>query len=71
MNSDNSENAPASRVRDGTSILKWYRRFSQDSSKDNWGELIKLVSENNQETKTIMEEKLTDEKYKEFLKSKN
>lgn len=70
-NSDNSENAPASRVRDGTSILKWYRRFSQDSSKDNWGELIKLVSENNQETKTIMEEKLTDEKYKEFLKTKN
>ena len=69
--SDNSENAPASRVRDGTSILKWYRRFSQDNSKDNWGELIKLVSENNQETKTIIEEKLTDEKYKEFLKTKN
>ena len=69
--SDNTENAPASRVRDGTSILKWYRRFSKDSTKDNWGELIKLVSENNEETEKIIKEKLTDEKYKEFLKTKN
>lgn len=69
--SDNTENAPASRVRDGTSILKWYRRFSKDSSKDNWGELIKLVSENNEETEKIIKEKLTDDKYKEFLKTKN
>ena len=69
--SDNTENAPASRVRDGTSILKWYRRFSKDSSKDNWGELIKLVSENNEEVEKIIKEKLTDEKYKEFLKTKN
>tara|TARA_B100001250_G_C19737890_1_gene761652 strand:+ start:503 stop:1159 length:657 start_codon:yes stop_codon:yes gene_type:complete len=69
--SDNTENAPASRVRDGTSILKWYRRFSKDNTKDNWGELVNLVSENNEETKKILEEKLTDEKYKEFLKTKN
>ena len=69
--SDNTENAPASRVRDGTSILKWYRRFSKDSTKDNWGELIKLVSENNEEVEKIIKEKLTDEKYKEFLKTKN
>ena len=69
--SDNTENAPASRVRDGTSILKWYRRFSKDSTKDNWGELIKLVSENNEEIEKIIKEKLTDEKYKEFLKTKN
>ena len=69
--SDNTENAPASRVRDGTSILKWYRRFSQDSSKDNWGELINLVSENNEEIKNIIKDKLTDLNYKNFLQSKN
>jgi len=69
--SDNTENAPASRVRDGTSILKWYRRFSKDSTKDNWGELIKLVSENNEEIEKIIKEKLTDEQYKGFLKTKN
>ena len=58
-------------MRDGTSILKWYRRFSKDSTKDNWGELIKLVSENNEEIEKIIKEKLTDEQYKGFLKTKN
>ena len=47
------------------------RRFSQDRSKDNWGELINLVSENNEEIKNIIKDKLTDLNYKNFLQSKN
>lgn len=35
-NSDNSENSSSSRVRSGTSIMKWFRRFSTKENIYNW-----------------------------------
>ena len=42
-NSDNSENAASSRVRIGTTIIKWFRRLSKVKNKDNWKELVNIV----------------------------
>ena len=64
-NSDISENAASSRVRPAdTNIIKWYRRFSKDNTKHNWIELIDLISEDDDERKELLTEKLTEEKYK-------
>ena len=38
-NSDNSENSSSSRVRNGTEIEKWYRRFSKKENTFNWDAL--------------------------------
>jgi hypothetical protein len=38
-NSDNSENSSSSKVRDGTQIVKWFRRFSQKKDEFNWSKL--------------------------------
>ncbi|MCT4180289.1 SinI family restriction endonuclease [Elizabethkingia anophelis] len=42
-NSDNSENSSSSRVRNGTEIKKWYRRFSKKENFFNWEALISLT----------------------------
>jgi len=39
-NSDNSENSSSSRVRNGTQIEKWFRRFSRKENTFNWEVLI-------------------------------
>ena len=64
-NSDNSENDASSRVRDGTNIKKWFRRFSKVKDKDNWKELVNLVNENDKE----LANELTEENYIKYLKS--
>lgn len=64
-NSDNSENSPASRVRVGTEIIKWFRRYSRKDG-DNWNELCKLVTDDQE-----LKKNLNEEKYLEYLKSKN
>ena len=65
-NSDNSENNASSRVRVGTKIIKWYRRFSKKKNLDNWDELCELVS-----TEPSLKTELNEEKYREYLISKN
>lgn len=65
-NSDNSENNASSRVRVGTKIIKWYRRFSKKKDKDNWDELCKLVSKD-----VLLKNELNEEKYREYLISKD
>lgn len=37
--SDNSENSSSSRVREGTNIKKWFRRFSRKDNIYNWNQL--------------------------------
>ena len=64
-NSDNSENDASSRVRDGTNIKKWFRRFSKVKDKDNWKELVEMVNENDEE----LANELTEENYIKYLKS--
>lgn len=44
--SDNSENSSSSRVREGTDIKKWFRRFSTKENVYNWAELNKLIGKN-------------------------
>lgn len=41
--SDNSENSSSSRVRVGTNIRKWFRRFSTKENTYNWPELNQLI----------------------------
>ena len=64
-NSDNSENSASSRVRVGTNIIKWYRRFSKIKDKDNWSELVKIVKENDKD----LIENLSEKNYIDYLKS--
>lgn len=45
-NSDNSENSSSSRVRAGTTILKWYRRNSKKREAFMWDKLHELVGRN-------------------------
>lgn len=42
-NSDNSENSSSSRVRNGTEIKKWFRRFSTRENSFNW-ETLKIMT---------------------------
>lgn len=44
--SDNSENSSSSRVREGTDIKKWFRRFSTKENVYNWAELNKMIGKN-------------------------
>lgn len=64
-NSDNSENSPASRVRVGTKIIKWFRRYSRKDG-DNWNELCELVTD-----ESNLKDNLNEENYLKYLKSKN
>jgi hypothetical protein len=45
-NSDNSENSSSKKVRDGTKIQHWYRRFSK-TGKTNWAALNELAGVHN------------------------
>jgi hypothetical protein len=65
-NSDNSENNASSRVRVGTNIIKWYRRFSRKKNQDNWNELCELVSKDDS-----LKTELNEEKYRQYIISKN
>ena len=58
-NSDNSENSSSNKIRKGTNIKKWFRRFSK-KNETNWEKLIEITS--NQE--------LTEENFLIFLKDK-
>lgn len=58
-NSDNSENSSSNKIRKGTNIKKWFRRFSKKNA-TNWEKLIEITS--NQE--------LTEENFLKFLKDK-
>lgn len=42
-NSDNSENSSSSRVRNGTTIEKWYRRKSRLYNTFNWSKLVAMT----------------------------
>ncbi len=42
-NSDNSENSSSSRVRNGTTIEKWYRRKSRLYNTFNWAKLVAIT----------------------------
>ena len=64
-NSDNSENSASSRVRDGTNIIKWFRRLSKVKNKDNWSELVKIIKSNDKE----LIENLCEKNYLNYLKS--
>jgi len=64
-NSDNSENSASARVRVGTNIIKWYRRFSKIKDKDNWSELVKIVKENDKD----LIQNLSEKNYVKYLKS--
>jgi hypothetical protein len=44
-NSDNSENSSSSRVRQGTEIRKWFRRFSGRPNEFNWDALQELTGD--------------------------
>jgi hypothetical protein len=41
--SDNSENSSSSRVREGTDIKKWFRRFSTRENAYNWAALNRMI----------------------------
>ena len=58
-NSDNSENSSSSKVRKGTNIKKWFRRFSMRDA-TNWDKLVEITSNQN----------LSEENFLEFLKGK-
>ena len=58
-NSDNSENSSSNKIRKGTNIKRWFRRFSKKNA-TNWEKLIEITS--NQE--------LTEENFLIFLKDK-
>jgi uncharacterized protein (UPF0297 family) len=45
--SDNSENSSSARVREGTQIKKWFRRFSKKDDVYNWDELKKITGVHN------------------------
>lgn len=56
-NSDNSENSASSSVRAGTSIKKWFRRFSTKYNTYNWSELREITQCNS----------LSEENFKKFV----
>lgn len=58
-NSDNSENSSSKKVRKGTAIKMWFRRFSKKKS-FNWDELNKIMSTN----------KFSEQNFLDFLEIK-
>ena len=60
-NSDNSENSSSKSVRDGTTIKKWFRRFSKTGG-TNWNKLNELVGIENED------DKLNENSFKEFVR---
>ena len=58
-NSDNSENSSSSKVRKGTNIKKWFRRFSMRDA-TNWEKLIEITENKD----------LSEENFLEFLRGK-
>ena len=58
-NSDNSENSSSSKVRKGTNIKKWFRRFSTRDA-TNWDKLVEITSN----------QTLNEENFLEFLRGK-
>ena len=64
-NSDNSENAASSRVRVGTTIVKWFRRLSKVKNKDNWSELVKIIKPGDK----MLIKNLCEKNYLKYLKN--
>lgn len=60
-NSDNSENSSSKSVRDGTTIKKWFRRFSK-KEETNWEALNELVRIDN------VEDQLNEASFKAFVR---
>ena len=60
-NSDNSENSSSKSVRDGTTIKKWFRRFSKTGG-TNWDALNELVRIDN------VEDQLNEASFKAFVR---
>ena len=58
-NSDNSENSSSNKIRKGTNIKKWFRRFSMRND-TNWDKLIDITSCND----------LSEDSFLEFLRIK-
>ena len=58
-NSDNSENSSSKKIREGTQIKHWFRRFSKQN-KHNWEKLHKILDINS----------LTEENFIKHLEEK-
>ena len=58
-NSDNSENSSSNKIRKGTNIKKWFRRFSMRND-TNWDKLIDITSCND----------LSEDSFLKFLRIK-
>lgn len=58
-NSDNSENSSSSKIRKGTKIEKWFRRFSTKKDTYNWAEIQRITG-----CKT-----LNEDSFRKFIKN--